>query len=238
MRKVVLILISFFILYGCSVEKAGQIEKDENTVSTDQSSKEESTLNEANTDEGSVEVHGDVEMSVKEYTSEEKRMMTEEFLNWAVDRAKIGNLAVTTLYFQHGAAGSGDWYALTPDGQIQVQNLDNPGFESFDIHAIGGVAFYTPLSGDYGRDETAPTPGIAEGYNRLAVENTNIHKYMLADNGVVYELIGKKENVGSSTGFGEYDDDGTIGSLNPTVQFIVSKDQDAQNEWKRILNKY
>lgn len=68
---------------------------------------------------------------------------------------KIGNLAVTTLYFQHGAAGSGDWYALTPDGQVQVQNLDNPGFESFDIHAIGGVAFYTPLSGDYGRDETA-----------------------------------------------------------------------------------
>ena len=62
---------------------------------------------------------------------------------------------------------------------------------------------------------------------------------MLADNGVVYELIGKKENVGSSTGFGEYDDDdGTVESLNPTVQFIVSKDQDAQNEWRRILNKY
>src|SRR5699024_7230489 len=130
---------------GCSVEKADQIEKDENTVSTDQSSKEESTLNEANIDEGSVEGHGDVEMSVKEYTSEEKRMMTEEFFNWAVDRVKIGNLAVTTLYFQHGAAGSGDWYALTPDGQVQVQNLDNPGFESFDIHALSGVAFYTPL---------------------------------------------------------------------------------------------
>lgn len=238
MRKVVLILISFFILYGCSVEKAGQIEKDANTVSTDQSSKEESTLNEASTDEESVEVHDDIEMSVKEYTSEEKQMMTEEFFNWAVDRAKIGNLAVTIFYFQHGAAGRGDWYALTPDGQVQVQNLDNPGFESFDIHAIGGVVFYTPLSGDYGRDETAPTPGIAEGYNRLAVENTNIHKYMLADNGVVYELIGKKENVGSSTGFGEYDDDGTVESLNPTVQFIVSKDQDAQNEWRRILNKY
>lgn len=66
MRKVVLILISFFILYGCNVEKADQIEKDENTVSTDQSSKKESTLNEANIDDESVEVHGDVEMSVKE----------------------------------------------------------------------------------------------------------------------------------------------------------------------------
>lgn len=178
------------------------------------------------------------ELAVKEFTMEEQQEMTQHFYDWAIERAEIGNMAVTNMYFSHGAAGRGDWYAMTPDGEVQTQNQDNPGFDHFDIHAVGGVAFYQPASGDFGEDADAPFPGTAEGYSRLALPDTNIHKYMLADNGVVYELIGKKENMSFSSGFGEYDDEGTYGEYPPGSEFEISGDQDAQQEWKRILRMY
>lgn len=178
------------------------------------------------------------ELAVQEFTMEEQQEMTQHFYDWAIERAEIGNMAVTNMYFSHGAAGRGDWYAMTPDGEVQTQNQDNPGFDHFDIHAVGGVAFYQPASGDFGEDADAPFPGTAEGYSRLALPDTNIHKYMLADNGVVYELIGKKENMSFSSGFGEYDDEGTYGEYPPGREFEISGDQDAQQEWKRILRMY
>lgn len=178
------------------------------------------------------------EIGVQEFSLEEQQEMTQAFYNWAVERAKIGGMAVTTTYFNHGAAGRGDWYAMTPDGEIQTQNQDNPGFDHFDIHAIGGVAFYQPASGNFGTDENAAVPSTAAGYSELALPDTNINKYMLADNGVVYELIGKKENMSFSSGFGEYADDGTRGEYSPGIPFEVSGDQDAQQEWQRILGMY
>lgn len=162
------------------------------------------------------------ELAVQEFTMEEQQKMTQHFYDWAIERAEIGNMAVTNMYFSHGAAGRGDWYAMTPDGEVQTQNQDNPGFDHFDIHAVGGVAFYQPASGDFGEDTDAPFPGTAEGYSRLALADTNIHKYMLADNGVVYELIGKKENMSFSSGFGEYDDEGTYGEYPPGREFEIS----------------
>ncbi|MEY8560194.1 hypothetical protein AALF85_05795 [Jeotgalicoccus halotolerans] len=178
------------------------------------------------------------ELAVQEFTMEEQQEMTQHFYDWAIERAEIGNMAVTNMYFSHGAAGRGDWYAMTPDGEVQTQNQDNPGFDHFDIHAVGGVAFYQPASGDFGEDANAPVPSTAEGYSRLALPDTNIHKYMLADNGVVYELIGKREQMSFSSGFGEYDDEGTYGEFPPGVEFEISGDQDAQQEWKRILGMY
>lgn len=178
------------------------------------------------------------ELAVKEFTMEEQQEMTQHFYDWAIERAEIGNMAVTNMYFSHGAAGRGDWYAMTPDGEVQTQNQDNPGFDHFDIHAVGGVTFYQPASGDYGEDANAPVPSTAEGYSRLALPDTNIHKYILADNGVVYELIGKREQMSFSSGFGEYDDEGTYGEFPPGVEFEISGDQDAQQEWKRILGMY
>lgn len=183
-------------------------------------------------------VEDTAEIALQEFTMEEQQEMTQLFYDWAVERAKIGNMAVTEMYFSHGAAGRGDWYAMTPDGEVQTQNQDNPGFDYFDIHAIGGVAFYQPASGDYGEDANAPFPGTAEGYSRLALPDTNIHKYMLADNGVVYELIGKKENMSFSSGFGEYNDEGTYGEYPPGREFEISGDQDAQQEWQRVLGMY
>lgn len=178
------------------------------------------------------------EAAVQEFTQEEQLAMNQMFYDWAVERAKIGNMAVSKLYFSHGAAGRGDWYAVTPDGEVQVQDQDNPGFNHFDIHAVGGVVFYQPASGDFGEGANTPLPGTAEGYSRLALPDTDIHKYMLGDNGVVYELIGKKEFMGLSSGFGEYDDEGTYGEYPPGREFEISGDQEAQEEWQRILAMY
>lgn len=193
---------------------------------------------EKSTVEGDVDSEETTEIAVKEFTMEEQQEMNQLFYDWAVERAKIGGMAVTQMYFSHGAAGRGDWYAMTLDGEVQTQNQDNPGFDYFDIHAIGGVAFYTPASGDFGADADAPFPSTAEGYSNLAVPDTNIHKYMLADNGVVYELIDKREQMSFSAGFGEYDDEGTYGEWPPGRVFEISGDQDAQQEWQRILGMY
>lgn len=234
-------------------------ETDENTEndetgSTDGQTGDEESFEDAGTDSGNAEEEPDGEQDTKteestknstaeetivqKFTVEEHQKMNQLFYDWAVERAEIGNMAVTKIFFSHGAGGSGDWYANTPDGEVQAQNLNNPGFEHFDIHAIGGVAFYHPISEDFGIDEYAHVPGVGEGYSRLAKPDTNIHKYMLADNGVVYELIAKRENTALTSGFGEYADNGTRGDFTPNVDFEVSQDQDAQQEWQRILGMY
>src|SRR5699024_9737733 len=186
-----------------------------------------------------AEEEANQETAVREFTDAEKQAMVDEFYTWAVERAEVGGMAVTKYFLTHGAAGSGDWYANTPDGEAQVQNLKNPGFDHFDMHIIGGVAFYQPSSGIVGTDNLDRVPGTAEGYSNIAVPETNIHKYILVDNGVVYELIAPKENMAFSSGFGEYADDGTKDGGIPTDKdFELSGDQDAQEEWQRILSKY
>lgn len=176
-------------------------------------------------------------VAVKQYTDEEMIEMTEMFYEWAVERAEIGAMAVTNYYFGHGAAGRGDWVAKTPHGEVQAQNLNNPGWDAFELHAIGGVAFYQPITGDFGRDENKGNIGTGAGYTEVALPDTDIHKYMLVDNGIVYELIGP---LGLSNGFAEYTDDGksTDYIKNELVQFEVSGDTAAQEEWRRILSLY
>ena len=165
-------------------------EAEENTASeadkAEDSEGEAATQNDQDDSEKSAAVEEETaELAVQEFTMEEQQEMTQHFYDWAIERAEIGNMAVTNMYFSHGAAGRGDWYAMTPDGEVQTQNQDNPGFDHFEIHAVGGVAFYQPASGDFGEDADAPVPSTAEGYSRLALPDTNIHKYMLADNGVI-----------------------------------------------------
>lgn len=220
-------------------EEAKKAESDSDGENSSES--EESVNEEENEETEDTDAENETaaeENTLQEFTDAEKQEMNQLFYDWAVERAEIGGMAVTVMYFTHGAAGYGDWYAVTPDGEVQAQDLDNPGFDHFDIHAIGGVAFYQPESGDIGADKNAPFPSTAEGYSRLAQPDTNVHKYMLADNGVVYELIGKKENISFSSGFGEYNDDGSRGEYVPDVAFEVSGDQDAQQEWQRILGMY
>ena len=203
--------------------------QNEETEETDESAED-------NTEVAEDEAHQ--ETAVREFTDAEKQAMVDEFYTWAVERAEVGGMAVNDYYFGHGAAGRGDWYATTPHGDVQVQDQDNPGFDAFNIHAIGGIVFYQPISGDYGADENTEVESTASGYQTMAIDGTDIHKYMLADNGVVYEHISVKEETSLSSGFGEFNDDGTRGEYAPASRFEVSEDQDAQEVWQRILSKY
>jgi hypothetical protein len=66
-----------------------------------------------------------------------------------------------------------------------------------------------------------------------------VSKYLLGDNGVVYELkTGNGEPVSTNTGFGEYADDGSLGSYTPTKSFQVSEDQAAQEKLRELMYSY
>lgn len=243
-------------LFGCSVENtkpqestssylseepavsSEKIEDKESDNSSDEEIKESETEDEiAENDQPVVEV--------KKYSSEEASAKTAAFLEWAAPRAETGNMAVSDFFFNHGAAGKGDWYAVTENGEIQVQETipeeKLPGYDAFDIHALGGVVFYTSLSGITGYDETPATQATAVGFHKIADPDFSMHKYLLADNGVVYELIGTVEEIGSfSAGYDEYADDGVSKPGAEAVEsfvFKVSEDAAAQEEWARILTE-
>jgi len=74
-------------------------------------------------------------------TAAQAEKINQAFNNWAGERAKIGHMAVTDWYFDHGAAGRGDWYADSPDGEIQVQNQDNPGKAGLKSIHLVAVSF-------------------------------------------------------------------------------------------------
>src|SRR5699024_4264598 len=184
------------------------------------------------------------DVPTEKYSEEEKKEASQAFLDWAIPRAEEGGMAVTDNYFGHGASGSGDWYAMTEDGEILVQEQDprteSHGYDAFDIHALVGVVFYTSNSDVTGLDKSSyEEQGGAGGgrkYTAVAEPNEPLHKYLLGDNGVVYELKGSAKELDSyQTGFGLYDDHGENKLIEEEYTFKVSEDQDAQDEWVKIL---
>lgn len=184
---------------------------------------------------------------VRKYSEEEKDELQQAFLDWAIPRAEEGGMAVTDTYFDHGASGSGDWFAETEDGEIQVQQQSTqeelPGYDAYDIHALKGVVFYVSTSGVTGYDkepgETHGGVGDGRDYGGQADDDYPIHKYLLGDNGVVYELIGSVEELRAyQAGFGLYNDDGRTKDIEAEYTFKVSDDTDAQEAWQEILQDY
>lgn len=243
-------------LFGCSNEDTNPKESsgestngyvsEEQVTSSEKTNVEESdNSSDEATKESEISENDQPTVELKKYSSEEASAKTSAFLEWAAPRAETGNMAVSDLFFNHGAAGKGDWYAVTEDGEIQVQETipgeNLPGYDAFDIHALGGVVFYTSLSGITGYDETPKTQATAAGFHEIADPEFSMHKYLLGDNGVVYELIGTVEEIGSfSAGYDEYADDGLTKPGAEAVEkfvFKISEDTAAQEEWARILTE-
>lgn len=198
------------------------------------SSKTSSTSSSETSSSSSSEVKTQTE--AKNLSDSQKKQINDEFLDWASDRAQMGNMAVGEWYFDHGAAGRGDWYANTPDGEVQVQDQGTPGKAAFPIHAIGGCVFFTDKNGTTGREQIQQS--FAENYSMMN-QNKPITKYLLGDNGKVYELkLGDGEKATTTSGFGEYADDGQHGDYGPKETFEVSQDKDAQAELQRLIKKY
>ncbi|SCB90900.1 hypothetical protein [Weissella bombi] len=206
-------------------ETSSSKQQEETSVSSSSSSSSSSSEDTSNTQ---APVH---------LTDEQKQSINASFLDWASQRAEIGNMAVNDEYFNHGAAGRGDWYANTPDGEIQVQDLNNPGQQAFPIHAIGGCVFLIMKNGTTGKQEDV-VQSTANGYSDSGDMSKPVTKYVLGDNGKVYELQAMGYEMSVTSGFGEYQDDGTRGTFKPDSDFIVSKDQAAQDELQKLINAY
>jgi len=262
---ILLMLVAIFGLglFGCSQENEeaasntsvstenSLVQTNESTEITDSS---ESTANETTTTSQTETSHSTESSSeeretvpLRKYSEEEKDELQQEFLDWAIPRAEEGGMAVTDDYFDHGASGSGDWFAETEDGEIQVQQQSTqeelPGYDAYDIHALKGVVFYVSSSGVTGYDkkpgETHGGAGGGRDYGGLADADYPIHKYLLGDNGVVYELIGSVDELRAyQAGFGLYNDDGKTKDIEAEYTFKVSDDTDAQEAWKDILQNY
>ncbi|MBO1307595.1 DUF4767 domain-containing protein [Enterococcus sp. 669A] len=162
--------------------------------------------------------------------------INQAFLDWAVERGAAGGMAVSSRYFTHGAAGIGDWYAQTIDGDIHMQDNGHPGAAAFDLHNVGGCVFYTSLDGTVGLDQKAEGSSTAENYYINLDRSQPVHVYLLGDNGQVYEYIYTPDNEAQLGGlFGELDDDGTKGKYAPTKTFAISNDNDARAKLKELL---
>lgn len=243
-----LLLIIPLLLVGCSqINEKSQELKAENentkeTLVTTKENTEQLTTEEVEVTSSDPEKSDSEEKviskKVRKFTFEEEQAMQNEFLAWADKRARTAGLGVTKLYFSHGAGGSGDWYMASPDGDVQVQDLDNPGFEAFEIHAVTGVTFFETNDGEVGDVGMDWYKMLASGYAPKLQPGGRLHKYILADNGRVYEIIYPTGMASGSSGFGEYADSGQRGDFEPDKMATISGDQAAQQKWQEILNKY
>ncbi|MBX8935282.1 hypothetical protein HCH29_00020 [Enterococcus gilvus] len=249
-RYALLGVCSVFLLSGCSSGKEADTpassteikvsvtaKSDPATSETVSTRSSDTQTTDTQTTQSSSETESVASQGVRLSDAQRERINL-AFLEWAGQRAAIGNMAVSGWYFDHGAAGRGDWYANTPDGQVQVQNNGQPGKNAFPIRAIGGCVFYTSKDGGIGEQELA-AGSFAENYSVKMDFTKPVSKYLLGDNGVVYELkSGNGEMLSTNTGFGEYDDDGSIGEYTPGVSFQRSEDQAAQEKLQELIQRY
>lgn len=173
------------------------------------------------------------------------------FYNWASARAKEHNNAVTDWVFDNfGTDASYGFYANTPDGKMQVMATANPNdYNKFPIHMLGGVTFFEANDGTTGGVSQAtmqgPDGSFGSGYENYADLSRATYKYILGDNGVVYELdngiSGPSDGFGSFTvnyGGGNEQQNRTDNDEAPQENFVVSPDQAAQKELRAIMNQY
>lgn len=236
MKKISYFILGFgilFLLTGCNSTESKEAEPSRsvslNSEASSSLSSESTESQSSSTTESSRKV---------QFNDVQKGQINQAFLDWAGGRAAIGNMAVSHWFFDHGAAGRGDWYAITPDGQVQVQNNGVPGENAFPIHALGGCVFYTSKDGSIGKQELM-AGSFAANYSVKMDYSKPVSKYLLGDNGVVYELkTGNGEPVSTNTGFGEYADDGSLGSYTPNRSFQISEDQAAQEKLRELIYSY
>lgn len=159
----------------------------------------------------------------------EKEKINQQFYEWAIPRAKTAHMVVTDAYNVHGAVTADDIYMETPDGKVLVQSFTKTNEKDYVAEAIGGVVFMYSTNDSTG----AFTPGETTAtFFKNVNPNKIAHKYILASNGKVYELIAKAEDV---IGMGGFVQAGY--KMGATERWIVSKDAAAQAEWNQLIKE-
>lgn len=167
----------------------------------------------------------------------EKTEINNDFYNWADQRAKIGNMAISKYYFDHGSEDNGNlWYASTPDGDILIRNAsDTYSSKSYNLRKIGGFVFYTAKDGTTGKcDNIKQDTDDGAKYSSDQIDCTKpVDKYLLANNGIVYECKLDGETAEPDSGFNIKGED----NIN-SDDWIVSQDKAAQDEYRQLITKY
>lgn len=167
----------------------------------------------------------------------EKAEINNEFYNWADQRAKIGNMAISKYYFDHGPEDNGNlWYASTPDGDVLIANASNSySSKNYNLKKIGGFVFYTAKDGNTGKCDNIKqdtNDGVQYSSNQIDCTKT-VDKYLLANNSIVYECKLDGETATPDSGFNIKNVDNVDSS-----DWIISQDKAAQNEYRQLITKY
>lgn len=163
-------------------------------------------------------------------TNDQKGTITKDFYIWEEKQVASKGLAINRLYFQHGADDPKDWWTNTPDGRLQIQDLNAPGASAFPLHAIGGYITYTAKNGTTGTDPALNDGPIFSTYETEIDNSKPVTKYVLADNGKLYEAtFDSGKSVTPTDGFGQ------DGFTNAMKTFTATKDGQAQQKLNDII---
>lgn len=164
----------------------------------------------------------------KSYSMGQMEAMNAQFLNWAIPRAQTAKMAVTDAYNVHGAVSADDLYINTPDGKVLIQGNYNPNV--YVGEAVAGLIFCHAKDGVTGE---LPLGGCTATTFENVEMDEMANKYILASNGVVYELKGPASEI---VGVGGVNQGSNTTSL--SGNWIVSEDAAAQQEAQNILSQY
>lgn len=164
----------------------------------------------------------------KSYSMGQMEAMNAQFLNWAIPRAQTAKMAVTDAYNVHGAVSADDLYINTPDGKVLIQGHYNPNI--YVGEAVAGLIFCHAKDGVTGE---LPLGGCTATTFENVEMDEMANKYILASNGVVYELKGPASEI---VGVGGVNQGSNTTSL--SGNWIVSEDAAAQQEAQNILSQY
>ncbi|WP_412518451.1 hypothetical protein [Staphylococcus simulans] len=181
----------------------------------------------------------DIKINKEKLSDKDQEKIKQEVMKWAEKRAKQQGLATSNRYFGAGEISIGDWYAMTPKGELQVSNQDAPGPKAFERHNLVGVVFYHSNQGVTGYDEHAKHLSNIEGYDKVADLNQPVTKYLFADDGKVYECQFKSDKpVTLSSGFAPKDHNDKDPNLRPDELFKVSEDETATELMNHLVKEY
>lgn len=175
-----------------------------------------------------------------ELSDNTQKIISDKFYDWAVKRAETSNQAVTANFFYPSKGDDKAWFAQTPDGNMLVTKNNQSQQMDFPIRALGGVVFYTALNGQTGHDPEIDYRDFELDYEINMDETMPASKYILGDNGKVYELIKVTGHPFKPTsGFEQYNrPEPEIKAVRNNEQFVVSKDEEAQAVLRQLIKAY
>ncbi|POA08648.1 hypothetical protein CD039_09265 [Staphylococcus argensis] len=170
-------------------------------------------------------------------SKKQKAQLKKEVMQYFKQHSSTKTPAFTTRFFAGGSISTGDWYAVTPEGQLQVSDRGKPGAKAFKKHNIVGITTYTSKDGQQGLDPQAKSLSNIEGYTRVAKMDHPIKKYLFADDGKVYEAEFSGEDTTLSTGFAPKDHNDKDPNLAPSEVFKPTSDKQLADFWKKRLEE-